>query len=155
MLDVGVWDRQKPLTKTQLKNRQTLFEQYQKEYNENKDVNFFWLKLHPLILDAVKAAVIKINGSVGYIPNYQEKVDKADMLLVNRYIYKPTYNFGSLSTLAYFAALYSSRTKSIIEQDKEDSYERIIEETLLHDDHMQSIYYQDYDNDTYCIDELY
>lgn len=155
MLDCGVWDRKKQLTKEQLKNRQNLFTQYQKEYNENKDVNFFWLKLHPLILDAVKAAVIKINGSVGYIPNYQEKVDIADDLLIARYIKSPEYNFNSLSTLAYFAALYASREKSIIELDKEDSYERIIEETLIHEnEHMTSIYKQDFENYS-NIDELY
>lgn len=155
MLDCGVWDRKKQLTKEQLKNRQILFTQYQKEYNENKDVDFFWLKLHPLILDAVKSAVIKINRSIGYIPNYQEKVDIADDLLIVRYIKSPEYNFSSLSTLAYFAALYASREKTIVKLDKEDSYERIIEETLIHEnEHMTSIYNQDFESYS-DIDELY
>ena len=160
MLDIGVWDRKKPLTKEQLKNRQTLFEQYQKEYNSNKSKEYFWEKLHPLIIDAVKSAIIRVNGQAGFIPNYQYKVDIADELLVKRYIEKPNYNFGSLSTLAYFAAIYASRQTQVIELDKEDSYDRIIEETLIREnEHVSSVseyvsFYQDFDN-YQDIDALY
>ena len=151
-MDIGIWDRKKNLTKEQLKNRQILFEQYQKEYNLNKDPAYFWAKLHPLILDAVKSAIIRVNGHVGFIPNYQYKVDIADDLLVKRYIEKPYYNFGSLPTLAYFAAIYASRQIQIINLDTEDSYDRIIEETLIREnEHASSVsesisFYQDLDD---------
>lgn len=151
-MDIGIWDRKKNLTKEQLKNRQILFEQYQKEYNLNKDPAYFWTKLHPLILDAVKSAIIRVNGHVGFIPNYQYKVDIADDLLVKRYIEKPYYNFGSLPTLAYFAAIYASRQLQIINLDTEDSYDRIIEETLIREsEHASSVsesisFYQDLDD---------
>ena len=159
-MDIGIWDRKKNLTKEQLKNRQILFEQYQKEYNLNKDPAYFWVKLHPLILDAVKSAIIRVNGHVGFIPNYQYKVDIADDLLVKRYIEKPYYNFGSLPTLAYFAAIYASRQLQIINLDTEDSYDRIIEETLIREnEHASSVsesisFYQDLD-DYQDIDALY
>lgn len=160
MLDIGTWDRKKPLTKEQLKNRQALFEKYQKEYNSNKCKEFFWEKLHPLILDAVKSAIIRVNGQAGFIPNYQYKVDMADELLVKRYISKPNYNFGSLPTLAYFAAIYASRQTQVINLDMEDSYDRIVEETLIREnEHVSSVsesvgFYQDFDN-YQDIDALY
>lgn len=160
MLDIGTWDRKRPLTKEQLKNRQILFEQYQKEYNLNKSKEFFWEKLHPLILDAVKSAIIKVNGQVGFIPNYQYKVDLADDLLAKRYIGKPYYNFGSLPTLAYYAAVYASRQPQVIKLDMEDSYDRVIEETLIREnEHVSSVsesvsFYQDFDN-YQDIDALY
>ena len=159
-MDIGIWGREKLLTKEQLKNRQILFEQYQKEYNLNKDPAYFWEKLHPLILDAVKSAIIRVNGHAGFIPNYQYKVDIADELLVKRYIEKPNYNFGSLPTLAYFAAIYASRQARVINLDMEDSYDRIIEETFIREnEHVSSVsapvsFYQDFDN-YQDIDALY
>lgn len=135
MSDLGTWSRTEPLSASQMRARQRLFVKLQKEYNDTHDKNILWFEMSPLILDSVKSSVIKMNGGYGhFIPNYEEKVDKAYMLLIARYVKNPDYNFHSLPTLTYWAAKYSSRNAEIIYYDKMDSYERLTEETLLHED---------------------
>lgn len=156
--DLGVWSRTNPLTAEQLKNRQALFAELQKHYNETHNTDILWLKMYPLIEDAVKSAICKVNGIGNFIENFDEKVESALDLLIARYIKRPDYNFGSLPTLAYFAAIWASRKPNVIYEDKEKSYEVLMEEKQMHESHIIDDFYEvDYTDESLYdnIDELY
>ncbi len=153
MKDIGVFSRDKPLSQAQILARQELFSEYQEDYNKSHNKEVLWLKMAPLIKDAIEAAVMRINNK-GFILNYDEKVDIAFFSLMKRYTNNPDYNYGSLSTLAYYAALYSSRNKEIQEKDLLErkgfiSYENYIEITGN-----EVEYYQDFENYV-NVEELY
>ena len=133
MEDIGVFNRDVPLTPAQMEARQRLFQELQKKYNESPDKNLLWFEMAPLIRDSVEANVMRINH-YGFILNYEEKVDVAFFSIMKRYVDNPKYNFGSLVTLGYYAALYSSRNEAIQDKDKLErlgwiSYEYYIEST--------------------------
>lgn len=153
MLDIGTFSRDKPLSQEHIAARQELFSQYQKEYNESHDKNILWLKMGPLIKDAVEASVMKINHNV-YILNYNEKVETAYFSLMKRYTNNPDYNYGSLSTLAYYAALYSSRNKNIQEKDKIGKITRISYESYIESTGNEISYEQDFESFV-DLEELY
>lgn len=132
--EVGTWSRKSPLTKEQQKNRQELFSKLQKEYNETHNTDILWYKMYPLLEDAVKSALCKVNGINNFIEDWDEKVVDALDLLITRYIKNPDYNFRSLATLAHWAAVYASRKPSVIMGDKAISYEVVTQEWMLHED---------------------
>jgi hypothetical protein len=135
------------LTTAEQERNQELFTKYQKLYNETGDKKYIVL-MYPLLYSAVEAATCKINKH-NYINFYEDKIDDAVMLLVERYLKKPQYNFDSLITLAYWGAVWSNRRKTVINSDKEDSIERLLEETLIHEEEhfytMNDNNYSDYD----------
>lgn len=152
-MDIGVFDRYKRLTDTQIHNRQILFEQYQSEYNRTGDKDILWFKMAPLIHDAVEASIMKLNNT-GFILNYESKVEDAYLLIIARYIRRPDYNFKYLATLTYWASLYASRKTAAQDQDKIDlassSYEKFMEESG------NETYEMDFDFDNYIdLEELY
>ena len=155
--ELGVWSRTEPLTKKQIKNRQELFSKLQKEYNETHNTDILWYKMYPLLEDAVKSALCKVNGVNNFIEYWDEKVADALDLLLTRYVNKPDYNFRSLATLAYWAAVYASRKPNVIFRDKEQSYEVLMNEKLMHEEHIIDDFYEyDYtDESLYNIDSLY
>lgn len=155
-LDLGTWSRKSPLTRQQQKNRQELFSKLQKEYNETHNTDILWNRMYPLLEDAVKSALCKVNGVNNFIEDFDEKVvDALDLLLV-RYIHKPDYNFRSLATLAYWSAIYASRKPNVIMRDKDQSYEVLMNEKLMHEEHIIDDFYEYDYTDNFCdIDMLY
>lgn len=145
MKDIGVFSRDKPLSQSQILARQELFSQYQEDYNKSHNKEVLWLKMAPLIKDAIEAAVMRINNK-GFILNYDEKVDIAFFSLMKRYTNNPDYNYGSLSTLAYYAALYSSRNKEIQEKDLLERKGFISYESYIEITGNEVEYYQDFEN---------
>ena len=153
-LDLGTWSRKSPLTRQQQKNRQKLFSSLQKEYNETHDTDILWYKMYPLLEDAVKSALCKVNGVNNFIEYWDEKVVDALDLLLTRYINKPDYNFRSLATLAYWAAVYASRKPNVIMRDKDISWEVVTQDWMLHEEeHVLNFDYSD--ESMYCVDDLY
>ena len=153
-LDLGTWSRKRPLTSKQIKNRQELFAKLQKEYNETHDTDILWYKMYPLLEDAVKSALCKVNGVNNFIEYFDEKVVDALDLLLTRYIHKPEYNFRSLATLAYWAAVYASRKPNVIMGDKAISWEVVTQDWMLHEE--EHVLNYDYSDDSmYCVDDLY
>jgi len=160
---IGVWDRRNPLSKEEIAERQLAFLEYQKQYNETGDKDILWFKMKPLIEDACKSAVIKINGSIGFIPNYEEKVETSVYLIIKRYTKNKDYNFGSLSSLAYYAALYASRNKDIQSADQQVilrdaiafvDYDRL-ESVQVSFDESVSQNYTTIDGEKYSVEDLY
>lgn len=142
-MDIGTWSRNTTLTKEQLKNRQELFEQYQEEYNKTHDRNILWEKMYPLILDSVRSNILKLNN-FHYVIDFEDKVGDAALLLMTRYCNKPDYNFRSLVTLGYWAAVYACRREEVIRREKNTvSYEQMIEELGLHEEHILNKLEQD------------
>ena len=154
--ELGVWSRTEPLTKQQQKNRQELFSKLQKEYNETHDTDILWYKMYPLLEDAVKSAILKVN-KYNFVEDFEQKTIDGLDLLIARYIKRPDYNFRSLSTLAYWAAVYSSRQPNTIGHDKAQSYEVLMNEKLMHEEHIIDDFYEyDYTNESlYNVDDLY
>lgn len=153
--ELGVWSRTEPLTKKQQKNRQELFSKLQKEYNETHNTDILWNKMYPLLEDAVKSAILKVN-KYNFVEDFEEKTVSALDLLLVRYTRKPDYNFRSLSTLAYWSAIYASRNPNTIARDKEQSLEVLMEDKLMHEDHIIDDFYEyDYTEDFCDIDSLY
>ena len=154
--ELGVWSRTEPLTRQQQKNRQELFSKLQKEYNETHDTDILWYKMYPLLEDAVKSAILKVN-KYNFVEDFEQKTIDGLDLLIARYIKRPDYNFRSLSTLAYWAAVYSSRQPNTIGHDKAQSYEVLMNEKLMHEEHIIDDFYEyDYTNESlYNVDDLY
>ena len=119
----GEWSRTVPLTKEEQKQRQEKFLELQQKYNETGDKNILWFEMKPLIEDCCKSAVIKRNGKNGWFPNYEKKLEDAVDTIIMRYAKKQTYNYRSLVTLCYWAALGSSCNKNMQELDKDVLYE--------------------------------
>ena len=126
------WSRVQQLSKQEIAERQELFTKYQKEYNETHDKNIYWEKLYPLIVDCVKSNVLKVN-QMHFVNNFEERCNDAVDLLSKRYLTKPNYNFKSLVTLCYFAAVWACRQKSVIHEDMEQSYEHLVDEMMMHE----------------------
>ena len=155
-LDLGIWSRTTPLTRQQIKNRQELFVRLQKEYNETHDADILWYKLYPLLEDAVKSALCKVNGVNNFIEYWDEKVLDALDLLIARYVKRPDYNFKSLATLAYWSAIYASRKPNVMARDKDQSYEVLMNEKLMHEEHIIDDFYEyDYTTPYENVDDLY
>lgn len=122
-LAFGKWSRTEPLSVEEQRQRQEKFLELQKKYNETGDKNILWFEMKPLIEDCCKSAVIKRNGKNGWFPNYEKKVEDAVDTIIMRYVKKQTYNYRSLVTLCYWAALGSSCNKNMQELDKDVLYE--------------------------------
>ena len=154
--ELGVWSRTEPLTRQQQKNRQELFSKLQKEYNETHDTDILWYKMYPLLEDAVKSAILKVN-KYNFVEDFEQKTIDGLDLLIARYIKRPDYSFKSLATLAYWAAVYASRQPNTIGHDKCQSYEVLMNEKLMHEDHITDDFYEyDYtDESLYDVDDLY
>ena len=155
-LDLGTWSRKSPLTRQQQKNRQKLFSSLQEEYNKTHDTDILWYKMCPLLEDAVKSAILKVN-KYNFVEDFEQKTIDGLDLLIARYIKRPDYNFRSLSTLAYWAAVYSSRQPNTIGHDKAQSYEVLMNEKLMHEEHIIDDFYEyDYtDDNLYDVESLY
>lgn len=155
-LDLGTWSRKSPLTRQQQKNRQKLFSSLQEEYNKTHDTDILWYKMYPLLEDAVKSAILKVN-KYNFVEDFEQKTIDGLDLLIARYIKRPDYNFRSLSTLAYWAAVYSSRQPNTIGHDKAQSYEVLMNEKLMHEEHIIDDFYEyDYtDDNLYDVESLY
>ena len=154
-LDLGTWSRTTPLTKKQQKNRQELFSKLQKEYNETHNADILWYKMYSLLEDAVKSALLKVN-KYNFVEDFDEKTVDALDLLLTRYVRKPDYNFKSLATLSYWAAIYASRKPNVIFRDKDQSYEVLMEEKLMHEGHIIDDFYEyDYTTPYENVDDLY
>lgn len=160
---LGTWDRKKQLTKDEIKIRQELFLSIQEQYNKSGSKKLLWEQLYPLILDCCKSSVIKINGhNKNFIKNYDEKVEDATLTIMNRYIKNQNYNFNSLVTLCYFAALGASRNKTIQNKDKEISLTYLLDDTdfyesehIINFEESLSQATTELDDDIYCINDLY
>lgn len=151
--ELGVWSRTEPLTKQQQKNRQELFSKLQKEYNETHDTDILWYKMYPLLEDAVKSALCKVN-KYNFVEDFEQKTIDGLDLLITRYIKRPDYNFRSLATLAYWAAVYASRKPNVIMSDKVISWEVVTQDWMLHEE--EHVLNYDYSDDSmYCVDDLY
>lgn len=156
------FSRTDKLTPEEMEAKNKRFLELQKEYNETQNKNILWFQMMPLLEDACKAQVTKMNGIAGFIPNYDEKVETALFLLIKRYTKNPSYNYGSLPTLAYWAALYASRNKAIQEKDKQGSFDDLIvdgdlyesEHIIGFDDSLQSSV-TEIDEEEYIIEDLY
>lgn len=135
--EIGIWNRKVALTKEQLKRRQELFTEYQKEYNITHNPKIFWNKLLPLVKDAVKSQMITVNKS-SFVKDYEDKVEEATLLLAKRYITKPDYKFEKLAGLAYWACIYVSRIQSTIIWDRTLSYDSLLEMDE-HEEHFNEI----------------
>ena len=161
--DIGTWGRKKQLTKEEIKARQESFLSLQSEYNKTGSKELLWKQLYPLILDCCKSAVIKVNGyNKNFIKNYDEKVEDAVYTIMNRYVKRQDYNFSSLVTLCYFAALGASRNKAIQNKDMEVSLTHLIDDTdwreqehIIDWDESLSQSTTEIDGQVYCIEELY
>ena len=152
-LDLGTWSRKSPLTRQQIKNRQELFSRLQREYNETHDTDILWYKMYPLLEDAVKSALLKVN-KYNFVEDFDEKTVDALDLLLTRYVRKPDYNFKSLATLSYWAAIYASRKPNVIMGDKAISWEVVTQDWMLHEEeHVLNFDYSD--ESMYCVDDLY
>ena len=152
-LDLGTWSRKRPLTKQQQKNRQELFSKLQKEYNETHNADILWYKMYSLLEDAVKSALLKVN-KYNFVEDFDEKTVDALDLLLTRYVRKPDYNFKSLATLSYWAAIYASRKPNVIMGDKAISWEVVTQDWMLHEEeHVLNFDYSD--ESMYCVDDLY
>lgn len=155
-LDLGVWSRTTPLTRQQIKNRQELFARLQSEYNKTHNTDILWHGMYRLLEEAVKSAILKVN-KYNFVEDFEDKTLDGLDLLLTRYINKPDYNFKSLATLSYWAAIYASRKPNVIARDKEQSYEVLMDEKLMHEEHIIDDFYEyDYtDDSSYDVDELY
>ena len=156
------FSRTDKLTQSEMEENNKRFLELQREYNETENKNILWFEMMPLLEDACKAAVTKMNGIAGFIPNYDEKVETALYLLIKRYTKNPKYNYGSLPTLAYWASLYASRNQAIQEKDKQASFDAlIVDGDLYEQDHI--IDFEDclqsavtaIDEEEYFIEDLY
>lgn len=127
------WSRVQQLSKKEMAERQVRFEHYQKQYNETHDAKILWTCLYPMFVDCCKSNILKINKH-HFVINFEEKTDKAVDLLITRYLKKPQYNFKSLVTLCYWAAVWACRQKDIIQEDMEQSYEYLVDDMMLHED---------------------
>lgn len=127
------------LSKEQQSANQQLFLTYQKEYNTTHDVNIVWFKLLPLIRLAMKPAILKLNKH-NEVKDFEDKLEDAILLLITRYINNADYNYGSLATLCYWAAISVCRKKNVIAAEKYNlSYEEMIEK-MIHQQHMEELY---------------
>lgn len=161
MEDNVIWSRQFQLSKAEQKRRQQVFSNAQAQYNQSGDKKILWEVMYPLIIDAVKSNVLKIN-CFHFVVDFDEKVDNAVTTIMNRYVKNKEYNFGSLVTLAYWAAVYECRKTGRKEKDLEKSYEVLVDEMKLHEEE----HIIDFDNSTsscktkigdeeYFIEDLY
>lgn len=152
-LDIGTWSRFSALTKEQLAKRQMLFTEYQKAYNDTHDTSILWLKMKPLIEDSIKSNILRLN-KYNFVIDFDEKTDNATLLIMQRYIRNPSYNFTSLATLGYWAAVYACRKESIIQREKNtSSFEELIDEKHLHEEeHILNL--EDYENYDW-VEDLY
>lgn len=152
-MDIGTWSRKSSLTKDQLDERQRLFTEYQKAYNDTGDTSIVWLKMRPLIKDSIRSNILKIN-KFNFVEDFDDKVEDGLLLVIDRYIKNPTYNFSSLPTLGYWAAIYACRRKDIVNREKySSSYEELIDEKLLHEEeHILNL--EDYESYSW-VDGLY
>lgn len=123
------WSRISHLTKEECKKRQDLFTQYQEEYNTTHDRKILWDKMYPLIHDACMSNILKLNKH-HYVKEFDEKVSDVELLLIQRYINKPDYNFRSLVTLCYWAAVYICRNPNVIARDQENSFDELMEKQM-------------------------
>ena len=152
-LDLGTWSRKSPLTKKQQKNRQELFSKLQKEYNETHNTDILWYKMYPLLEDAVKSAILKVN-KYNFVEDFEQKTIDGLDLLIMRYVKRPDYNFRSLATLAYWSAVYASRKPNVIMRDKDISWEVVTQDWMLHEEeHVLNFDYSD--ESMYCVDDLF
>lgn len=101
------------LTKSEQKEAQRLFLQYQEEYNKTHNPEILWFKMEPLIKRALESAIKKVNKN-NFVQDFDDKVADADTLLMKRYIKNPNYNFRSLPTLCYWAAIWACRRPEVV-----------------------------------------
>ena len=96
---------------------QTNFTYWQAEYNKTGDKMIVWDKLMPIFKDALGPAILKMNN-FHFVQNYEAKLDDATLTLVTRYLKNQNYNYNSLATLCYWAALAVCRKQSVIDEEK-------------------------------------
>jgi len=122
---------EKKLTKEEQKKAQADFIHWQAEYNKTGDKIIVWEKLMPMFKDALGPTILKMN-KFHFVQNFDEKLEDATLALVARYLKNPNYNFGSLATLCYWAALGICRKESVVNEEKfmisDKSYEDLFTE---------------------------
>lgn len=130
--------RQKYVDKEAQKEAQETFTYWQSEYNKTGDVSILWEHLEPLFRACAGPCILKINMH-HEVKNLQDKIDDTVLMLLERYKKKPAYNFGSLSTLVYFAAFYICRKENTVAEEMTSfySYEDLLEKGM-HEDHVLS-----------------
>ena len=117
---------------------QAEFEKWQAKYNETGDISILWDHLEPLFRNAAGPNILKINKN-HYVKNFDDKVDNAVLLIMGRYTKNPKYNFGSLVTLMYWAAVSVCHNKNTVAEEMTSfySYEDLLEKGM-HDEHVLS-----------------
>lgn len=105
------------LSKEEQQKNNQLFLQYQKEYNETHDKSILWNKMEPLLRVALAAAILKNNNNKP-VKNFEDKIADGIIILIRRYVKNPDYNFGSLPTLVYYAALSVNKSKQVIFEER-------------------------------------
>lgn len=125
---------EKQLTKEEQKKAQANFEYWQAEYNKTGDKSIVWNKLMPLFKDAMGPAILKMN-KFHFVQKFDKKLDDATLTLVTRYLKNQNYNFGSLATLCYWAAVAVCRKSSTVDEERfclaEYSFEDLFTENKL------------------------
>lgn len=96
---------------------QANFTYWQAEYNKTGNKMIVWNKLMPIFKDALGPAILKMNN-FHFVQNYEAKLDDATLTLVTRYLKNQNYNYNSLATLCYWAALAVCRKQSVIDEEK-------------------------------------
>ena len=126
----------------QIRNQEE-FTYWQNEYNKTGDVTILWEHLEPLFRKAAGPNILKIN-KFHYVKNFDEKVDNAVLLIMERYKKKPEYNFGSLVTLMYWAAVSVCHNKNTVAEEMTSfySYEDLIDKGM-HEEHVLSMEFED------------
>lgn len=107
---------EKQLSKKEQAAAQANFEYWQAEYNKTGDKNIVWNNLLPIFRNALGPAILKGNMH-HFVQNFEEKLDNAALTLVGRYLKNKDYNYNSLATLVYWAALAVNRKQSTIDEE--------------------------------------
>lgn len=128
------------------KKAQEEFTKYQALYNQTGDISILWNNLEPLFRNAAGPNILKIN-KFHYVKNFDEKVDNAVLLIMERYAKNPKYNFESLVTLMYWAAISVCHNKNVVAEEMTSfySYEDMLEKGM-HDEHILSTEFGDIGN---------
>lgn len=121
------------------KKAQADFTYWQSEYNKTGDNDILWNKIEPLLRSAAGPNILKVN-QYHEVKNFDEKVDDAVLLVLSRYKKNQNYNFGSLVTLMYYAAISVSHNPKVVAAEKISyfSYEELLEKGM-HESHVLAL----------------
>lgn len=126
------------LSKEEQAEAQSNFTKWQAEYNKTKDKNIVWTKLYPIIQKALGPAILK-KAQHHKVEDFEDKLQDGLVMLCKRYIKNPNYNYESLATLCYWAAVWTLYRKEIVQNESAVSLDYLLDEIGLYEKEITSI----------------